>query len=138
MSRRHSAQAHTTHPIIARWCIWSVKNQTRLAGQLRIYIWGGTFLVALFTLGGLIPLETALGAVFFSGLVICAALWLLIRQRKVWLLNIQGPELRREALAAMLDYLHEVRHAIPQLKPRARITSQFKRRCIPPDCVAKD
>ncbi len=43
-----------------------------------------------------------------------AAIWLLIRQRRIWLLHIQQPELRRRALAAMAAYLRAVHYPLPR------------------------
>lgn len=102
-----------THPIIAKWCIWSIENQPWLAGRMRIYIWGAVTTVGFFTFVGLIKLETALWSLFLSGILICATLFFLIRQRKIWLLSIQTPELRQQALNAMVNYLHAVNHAVP-------------------------
>ncbi len=113
MSRRSNNRFHPTHPAVAKWCIWSVKHQTWLAGQVRIYICGASAVLAFFALAGIISLKTALWSLFFSGVAISAVIWLLIRQRRIWLLNIQGPELRREALGAMVGYLDEINHPIP-------------------------
>ena len=113
MANRQDDSHRVTDNNIAKWCIWSIKNQTWLSGQLRIYIWGATAVVALFTFAGLIRLETVLWSLFLSGGVISAAIWVLIRQRKVWLLNIHDPELRQQALDAMVTYLHEVNHEVP-------------------------
>ena len=118
-NRPHQATGHN----IAKWCIWSIKNQTWLSGQLRAYVWGATAVVAFFTLTGLIRLETALWSLSLSGGVICATIWVLIRQRKVWLLNIRDSELRRQALAAMVHYLHEVNHEVPR-HPFSRHTQE--------------
>lgn len=113
MARNPNSPNHPTHPIIAKWCIWSIKHQNWLAGQLRIYIWAATAVVALFMFAGVIPLEEGLLALFFSGVSISTAIWLLIKVRRSWLLNIQGSELRQQALTAMINYLHEVNHGIP-------------------------
>lgn len=123
MTRRSNNHLHPTHPTVAKWCIWSVKNQTWLAGQIRIYIFGGCAVVALFTLAGIISLQTALCSLFISGVVIATAIWLLIRQRRIWLLNIKGPELRQQALGAMVGYLEEINHAIPW-RPHDRPTAE--------------
>jgi hypothetical protein len=105
---------HETPPIVAKWCIWSVANQIWLAGQIRIYIWGGMAVVAVFTLTGLISPQTALTSMFISGTIIATTLWLLIRQRRTWLMNIQQPELRKKALAAMVLYLDAIDYPLPR------------------------
>ena len=105
---------HATPPIIAKWCIWTVANQSWLAGQIRIYVWGGMATLAVFILTGLISPQTALISMFISGTIIAAAIWLLIRQRRIWLLNIRQPELRQEALAAMVRYLDAIDHPLPR------------------------
>ena len=114
MIRNPNNEGHSTSPRVARWCIWSVQNQTWLAGQIRIYIWAATAVVAFFTLAGVIAVDTALWSLFISGLVVSTAIWLLIRQRKIWLLNIQDPKMRQQALSAMVNYLNEVHHAVPR------------------------
>jgi hypothetical protein len=105
---------YSTPPTVAKWCIWSVVNQSWLAGQIRIYIWGAMAVVAVFTLTGIISPQTALISMFISGSIIAATIWLLIRQRRIWLLHIQQPELRRRALAAMAAYLRAVHYPLPR------------------------
>ncbi len=119
MTRQRSNLPRATHPTIAKWCIWSVQNQSWLAGQMSIYIWSATAVVAFLALTGVIALETALWSVFVSGMIICIGIWLLVQQRRIWLLNIQEPELRQQALAAMVKYLNEINHVIPR-QPRGR------------------
>ena len=114
MARNPNSPNHPTHPTIAKLCIWSVQHQTWLAGRLRIYIWGATAVVAFFIFAGVIPLGTGLLALFFCGVSISTAIWLLLKVRRSWLLNIQIPELRQQALTAMIKYLREVNHSIPE------------------------
>ena len=114
MTRPRNNLPRATHPTIAKWCIWSVENQSWLAGQMTIYIWIATAVVAFFTFLGVIALKTALWSVFVSGVIICISIWLLAQQRRIWLLNIQEPELRQRALAAMVNYLIAIKHVIPQ------------------------
>jgi hypothetical protein len=117
MSRRgnnSSYPEYATHPIVAKWCIWSVGNQIWLAGQIRIYIVGAMGVLAFLALTGFISLQTALTAMFFSGMTMAVALWLLIRQRRIWLLHIRQPELRRQALAAMVNYLKAINYPLPR------------------------
>ena len=121
MTRQLNNLPHATHPTIAKWCIWSVENQTWLALRMCIYIWGATAAVLLFTLAHVIALKTALWSMFISGVIICISIWLLVQQRRIWLLNIQDPELRQQALAAMVRYLVEIRHVIPQQSPGRRL-----------------
>lgn len=110
---------YITPPTVAKWCIWSVANQSWLAGQLRIYIWGAVALLAVLILTGFVSPVIALKSMFVSGVVIAAAIWLLIRQRRFWLLHIQQPELRRQALAAMVTYLDAINYPLPK-RPHSR------------------
>jgi hypothetical protein len=111
-NRIHSG--NTTPPIVAKWCIWSIVNQRWLAGQIRIYVWGAMAVLAVFTLTGFLSPETVLMSMFVSGVVIAMAIWLLIRLRRFWLLHIQQPDLRRQALAAMVAYLEAINHPLPR------------------------
>jgi predicted lysophospholipase L1 biosynthesis ABC-type transport system permease subunit len=112
---------YATPPTVAKWCIWSVANQSWLAGQIRIYIWGAVALLAVFILTGVISPEIALASMFISGIVLATAIWLLIRQRKYWLLHIRQPELRRQALAAMVAYLDAINYPLPRQAPHSQI-----------------
>lgn len=94
--------------IITRLCIWSVRNQSWLAGQVRIYLFMVTAIVWFLALAGVIAIETAMLASFCIGVIAMVTIWTLVQQRKSWLLNIREPELRRQALAAMHDYIDEV------------------------------
>lgn len=96
------------HPIRVRLSIWSIRNQSWLAGQVRLYVFFGTALIAFLALAGVITLETAMLSACFGGLVIMGLIWTLIQQRKAILLNIAEPEEREQAHQAMLAYLHEV------------------------------
>jgi hypothetical protein len=91
-----------------RLSIWSVRNQSWLAGQVRIYIFSGTALIAFLALAGVISIETAMFSALCGGLVIMGLIWTLIQQRKAILLNIEAPEVREQAHRAMLTYLREV------------------------------
>lgn len=113
-SNHRLRSGYTTPPTVAKWCIWSIANQSWLAGRIRIYIWGAVAALAVFILTGLISPETALASMFVSGVVVATALWLLIRQRRIWLLHIQEPELRRQALAAMVTYLDAINYPLPR------------------------
>ncbi len=93
---------------ITRLCIWSVRNQSWLAGQVRIYLFMVTAIIWFLALAGVIAIETAMLASFCIGVIAIGAIWTLVQQRRSWLLNIREPELRRQALAAMHDYIHEV------------------------------
>lgn len=91
--------------------IWSVQHQSWLAGQIRIYIYAATALVALLALAEVISLLTAIFSVFCGGIIVLALIWTLIQQRKAILLNIQDPEIRDLAHKAMLAYLHQIDHS---------------------------
>lgn len=96
------------HPIGVRLSIWSIRNQSWLAGQVRLYVFFGTALIAFLALAGVISIETAMFSACCGGLVIMGLIWTLIQQRKAILLNIAEPEEREQAHQAMLAYLHEV------------------------------
>jgi hypothetical protein len=133
MARKPNSPNHPTHVLIAKWCIWSIKHQTWLAGQVRIYVWGATAVVAFFMFAGVIPLEEGLLALFFCGVSISTIIWLLIKVRRSWLLNIQEPELRQQALTAMINYLHEVNHSIPETPRCDSISGPDSRKHV--DCT---
>lgn len=88
--------------VLARASIWTIINHNFLAGQIRIYIWSASATVLFFAVAGIIPLHIALYLLLFCGSVIMALLWSLIRWRKTILLDIQNPELKKDAHAAML------------------------------------
>jgi hypothetical protein len=115
----HPRSGYATPPTVAKWCIWSVANQSWLAGQIRFYIWGATAVLAVFAIAGFISIEIALTSMFISGSILAFAIWLLIRQRRVWLLHIQQPELRKQALAAMVYYLDAINYPVPP-RPHSR------------------
>ena len=110
MTRNHTPKRHSA---AARLCIWSIRRQRWLAGQLRIYLFAGAALVAFLALGGVISIETAIFASFCTGLIVAGLIWTLIHQRKLLLLNLQDNQLRQEALTAMVDYLHQINHEVP-------------------------
>ena len=115
---------HPTPPTVAKWCIWSVVNQSWLAGQIRIYIWGAVAVLAVFILTGAMSPRTALTSMFISGVVIASAICLLIRQRRIWLLHIQQPELRRQALSAMVTYLNNNHYPLPRHADRGPVLNE--------------
>jgi hypothetical protein len=91
-----------------RFSIWSVRNQSWLAGQVRIYVFSGTALMAFLALAGVISIDTAMFSALCGGLVIMGLIWTFIQQRRVILLNIEAPEVREQAHRAMLAYLREI------------------------------
>lgn len=103
---RKAKQSSTSFGV--KLCIWTVRNQSWLAGQVRIYIYAGTVLIAFLALAGVISIETAIFSAFCGGVIAMGLIWTLIQQRKAMLLNIQEPEVRNRAHEAMLAYLHEV------------------------------
>ncbi len=104
-------------------CIWSIRNQSWLAGQLRIYIYGGTALLAFLALAGAISIETAMLSAFCGGAIMMGLIWVFIHQRKAMLLSIDNPEFRDQALKAMVDYLHGLDHAV-ELPPHIKTAIQ--------------
>jgi hypothetical protein len=101
-----------TPSIAVKLCIWSIRHQAWLAGQVRIYIYGATALVALLALADVISIETAMFSAFCGGAVLLGLIWTLVQQRRSMLLNIQEPEVREEVYKAMLTYLRQVDHGI--------------------------
>jgi hypothetical protein len=93
-------------------CIWSIRNQSWLAGQVRIYIYGATALLAFLALAGAISIETALLSAFCGGAIMLCLIWTFIHQRKTLLLSIDNPEVRDQALSAMVDYLRGLGHKV--------------------------
>ena len=112
---------------ITRLCIWSIRNQTWLAGQVRIYIFMATGIIAFLALAGVISLQTAMFSSIGIGLVAMGIIWTLVQQRKAWLLNLKDPEVRRKALAAMHDYIDEV-----QAFGKAPLAQKRSEHCV--DC----
>lgn len=122
----------STQSIGIRLSLWSIRNQTWLAGHIRIYIYTGTALIAFLALAEVITIETAMLSAFCGGLIIMGLIWTLIQQRKTILLNINEPELRRQAHDTMLAYLHELdpdTFAYRDLQP---IAAKHREEC--PEC----
>lgn len=109
MTRRN--QRHTPS-LSVKLCIWSIRHQAWLAGQVRIYIVAATLLVAFLALADVISIETAMLSAFCGGVVLLAVIWTLVQQRRSILLKIQEPEVREEAHNAMLAYLRQVDHGL--------------------------
>lgn len=103
---------HSPPSFRVKLCIWSIRNQSWLAGQVRIYIYGATALLAFLALAGAISIETALLSAFCGGAIMLALIWTFIHQRKAMLLSIKNPEVRDQALSAMVDYLRELSHTV--------------------------
>jgi len=103
---RNDKQSTTSFGV--KICIWTIRNQSWLAGHVRIYIYAGTALIAFLALAGVISIETAMFSAFCGGTIAMGLIWTFVQQRKAVLLNIREPELRDLAHKAMLAYLHEV------------------------------
>ncbi len=115
---------------ITRLCIWSVRNQSWLAGQIRIYVLMASAIIAFLALARVITLQTAMLASCGIGLFSAGMIWTLVHQRKSWLLNLREPELRAQAFEAMHAYLYEVQglhkaarqnHALPKEESENRV-----------------
>lgn len=115
--------------IAVRLCIWSIRHQAWLSGQVRIYILSGTVLLAFLALAGVISIQTAMFSSFCGGIVLLGLIWTLVQQRKAVLLNIQEPEVREQAHQAMLAYMRQVQNGETAFISR----SDLKRDC-PDDC----
>ncbi len=89
----------------ARFCIWTILYQDRIAFHLRLYIFGATAIVILFYLFNIIGENAAFGGLIVGGLSVASLVWFLITARKKALLAIEDPELREVAHEAMIVYL---------------------------------
>jgi hypothetical protein len=107
------------------FCIWTLRHQTQIAGQIRVFTWAGTLLVLLLALSGRISLDAALHAIVISLMSIALLLWMLIGARKKSLLNIRDPNLREAAHIAMLQHIHSRRLTAWE---KARLRKKFGRR----------
>ena len=117
------------HSFAVKLCIWSIRHQAWLAGQVRIYIFSGTALVAFLALAGVISIQTAMLSSFCGGAVLLGLIWTLIQQRKAMLLNIEEPEVREQVHRAMLAYLRQV-----ETGDDASISNSGLQRDYPEDC----
>ena len=105
--------------VLARASIWTIINHNFLTGQIRIYVWSASATVLFFAVAGIIPLHIALYLLLFCGSVIMALLWSLIRWRKTILLDIQDPELKKIAHAAMLALIQSKATRPDKMKKKA-------------------
>jgi uncharacterized membrane protein len=90
---------------LARISIWTIVHHRWLAAQIRFYVWLASATILLLSIASVIPLQTALYALLFSGLGILILLWLLIHWRKSILLAIRDEQLKQAAHAAMLTLI---------------------------------
>ena len=95
----------TTGRRTANFCIWTLRHQTRIARQIRVYTWAGTLLILFLALAGRLSLAAALHGIVISLAGIGLLLWALITARRKSLLNIREPALQERAHRAMLEYL---------------------------------
>lgn len=107
--------------VLARASIWTIVNHNFLAGQIRIYVWSAAATVLFLSVASIIPLHTALYLLLFCGCAMMILLWSLISWRKAILLDIQNPELRKTAHAAMLALIHS----------KASRRNQMKKKTVP-------
>lgn len=98
----NSTEPSKLKSVLAWASIWTIVNHNFLAGQIRIYVWSASATVLFFAVASIIPLHTALYLLLFCGFAIMILLWSLIRWRKAILLDIQNPEMKKTAHAAML------------------------------------
>jgi hypothetical protein len=121
----NDARTPATGRRILMFCIWTLRHQTLIAQQIRIFTWGGTLLILLLALSGHISLDAALHSIVISIASIALLLWLLIMARRKSLLNVRDPELREFAHMALLHYLCQ-RRLTPWEK--AQLREKFGRR----------
>ncbi len=92
---------------VAKLCIWTIRHHNFLINQLRLYMWSAVAVVLFLSIANVIHLKIALLAILFSSLCIVIILWALIERRKTCLLRIQDPDLKQQAHAAMLEFIHD-------------------------------
>ncbi len=100
-----TARVPTTGRRIARFCIWTLRQQALIAFHIRIFTWTGTFLILFLALAGKISLDAALHAIVISLCSIALLIGLLIAARRQGLLRIHDPEMRARAHQAMLRHI---------------------------------
>lgn len=98
----------TPHSIGVRLSIWSIRHQSWLSGQVRMYIYVATALIAFLALAGVISIETAILSSVGIGLISMGLIWSLIQHRKAILLSLKEPQARDQAHQAMMEYLYQV------------------------------
>lgn len=98
----HSGNNET---LAAKACIWSIRNQQRLIARLRTSMWAFSATILILSISGRFGLQTALSIIGFSGLALVVMLTGLIQTRRIVLLNIRNPDLRRQAYLAMLELI---------------------------------
>lgn len=87
---------------LVRISIWTIVHHHWLAAQFRLYVWLASATVILLSIASVIPLQTALYSLLFSGLGTLILVWILIHWRKSVLLSIRDEKLKQAAHAAML------------------------------------
>ncbi len=90
---------------LARAMLWSIQYQDQIAQYFRIFIGTAAVIVGFMGVVGILSLDATLYTIFLGGLFLAGGAWLLIEQRRAWLLNIQDPELKQLAYSTMLAYL---------------------------------
>lgn len=85
-----------------RLSIWSLKRHARLIAVLRMIMMAFPFVVLLAVFAGRLELETALRVIAIGGLSVVLLLAGLVLTRRNVLLAIDDPDLKAEALQAML------------------------------------
>lgn len=121
----NDARTPATGRRIFMFCIWTLRHQTLIAQQIRIFTWGGTLLILLLALSGHISLDAALHSIVISIASIALLLWLLIMARRKSLLNVRDPELREFAHMALLHYFYQRRLTAWE---KAQLREKFGRR----------
>ncbi|KJS33247.1 MAG: hypothetical protein VR64_03310 [Desulfatitalea sp. BRH_c12] len=90
---------------LARAAIWSIQYQDQIANYFRIFVGAAAGLVLFAGMIGVVPLKAALLSILVGGVIVIGGAGYLIQKRRVWLLNIKDPELKRLAYASMLAYI---------------------------------
>ncbi|MFZ7124536.1 MAG: hypothetical protein ACOWWM_00070 [Desulfobacterales bacterium] len=93
----------------AKFCIWTLRWQSVIAQQLRMFTWTGTAVILFLAVAGRISLDTALHSIVISLFSIAALVYLFLQARRTSLLRIEDPALREAAHEAMLLLIHQRR-----------------------------
>jgi hypothetical protein len=100
-----SSQTNRPRPLSARFFLWTIRKQDRIAYWLALNMWSAVSALLAMALVGLQTLEMALWIILVGAIAVGSILWMLIERRRFWLLAISDAKLKAEAHQAMIDYL---------------------------------
>jgi hypothetical protein len=102
---RDNNQTDRPRPLSARFFLWTIRKQDRIARWLTMNMWSAVSALLAMAMVGLLTLEMALQVILAGGIAVGSILWILIERRRSWLLGISDAKLKAEAHQAMIDYL---------------------------------